>query len=349
MRGDVVLAAPGVPGVEHLDDIDLAGRSVGQFEGQHGHEVSVPGDGLEADELFGAGVAHTTCIQEVCRKVDVPRARMGTMHDTQQQRRPGPRAALRRPPRLRRQPHRHRPGVVRLRHLLRRRGPGLRRSLLPVGGPAHRHAAGVLHLRGRLRLPPARRLRLRPARRRDRPQEGADRHPCPDRRRDLADRSAAAYATIGVAAPIVLVVLRFAQGVGVGGEWGGAVLLSSEFGDPRRRGFYASAAQIGPPAGQPAGQRCARRPRRTAHRGRSSCPGAGAWRSCCPASWSAFGLWIRAKLEETPVFKAMEAEQSRPEAPIREVFTHPAPRPGRRDPVPRRPRRAVRACSPSSC
>ncbi len=34
-----------------------------------------------------------------------------------------------------------------------------------------------------------------------------------------------------------------------------------------------------------------------------------------------FGLWIRAKLEETPVFKAMEAEQSRPVAPIREVFT----------------------------
>ncbi|MET8213474.1 transposase, partial [Streptomyces sp. NPDC005373] len=34
---------------------------------------------------------------------------------------------------------------------------------------------------------------------------------------------------------------HLAQGVGVGGEWGGAVLLSSEFGDPRRRGFYASA------------------------------------------------------------------------------------------------------------
>lgn len=55
--------------------------------------------------------------------------------------------------------------------------------------------------------------------------------------------------TIGVAAPILLVLLRFAQGVGVGGEWGGAVLLSSEFGEPRRRGFWASAAQVGPPAG----------------------------------------------------------------------------------------------------
>ena len=57
------------------------------------------------------------------------------------------------------------------------------------------------------------------------------------------------YATIGLAAPIILVLLRFAQGVGVGGEWGGAVLLSSEFGDPRKRGFWSSAAQVGPPAG----------------------------------------------------------------------------------------------------
>ncbi len=57
------------------------------------------------------------------------------------------------------------------------------------------------------------------------------------------------YATVGVAAPIMLVLLRFAQGVGVGGEWGGAVLLSSEYGDPRKRGFWSSAAQIGPPAG----------------------------------------------------------------------------------------------------
>src|SRR3954452_19761137 len=57
------------------------------------------------------------------------------------------------------------------------------------------------------------------------------------------------YATIGGSAAILLVLLRFAQGVAVGGEWGGAVLLSSEYGDPKRRGFWASAAQIGPPAG----------------------------------------------------------------------------------------------------
>ena len=55
------------------------------------------------------------------------------------------------------------------------------------------------------------------------------------------------YDTIGLAAPTILVLLRLAQGIGVGGEWGGAVLLSSEFADPRNRGFWASAAQIGVP------------------------------------------------------------------------------------------------------
>ncbi|QHY93669.1 Inner membrane metabolite transport protein YhjE [Streptomyces sp. S4.7] len=131
------------------------------------------------------------------------------------------------------------------------------------------------------------------------------------------------YATIGVAAPIALVILRFAQGVGVGGEWGGAVLLSSEFGDPRRRGFYASAAQIGPPAGN------------LMANGVLAALGAllsedqfvsWGWRVAFLLSGVlvVFGLWIRTKLEETPVFKAMEAEQTRPTAPVREVFaTHP--------------------------
>ncbi|MBT2413802.1 MHS family MFS transporter [Streptomyces sp. ISL-12] len=129
-----------------------------------------------------------------------------------------------------------------------------------------------------------------------------------------------AYSTIGVAAPIALVLLRFAQGVGVGGEWGGAVLLSSEFGDPKKRGFYASAAQVGPPAGN------------LLANGVLAALGAlltedqftdWGWRVAflVSAALVGFGLWIRAKLEETPVFKAMEAEQDRPQAPVREVFT----------------------------
>src|SRR3954454_13386540 len=57
------------------------------------------------------------------------------------------------------------------------------------------------------------------------------------------------YARIGIAAPILLVVLRFVQGLGLGGEWGGAVLMSLEHGDPRRRGLNASWPQVGVPAG----------------------------------------------------------------------------------------------------
>src|SRR6266581_9626590 len=48
------------------------------------------------------------------------------------------------------------------------------------------------------------------------------------------------YAQIGLAAPILLSILRFLQGAGVGGEWGGSVLLSMEYGDDRRRGFWTS-------------------------------------------------------------------------------------------------------------
>ncbi|GAA0934570.1 MFS transporter [Pseudonocardia zijingensis] len=54
-------------------------------------------------------------------------------------------------------------------------------------------------------------------------------------------------ATIGVAAPIALVVLRFAQGFAVGGEWTGAVLLTAEYAPPGKRGFYAVFPQLGAP------------------------------------------------------------------------------------------------------
>lgn len=57
------------------------------------------------------------------------------------------------------------------------------------------------------------------------------------------------YDQIGVAAPALLVLLRFIQGFGVGGEWGGAVLMAVEHGHAGRRGLYASWVQAGVPAG----------------------------------------------------------------------------------------------------
>src|SRR5690606_5678339 len=57
------------------------------------------------------------------------------------------------------------------------------------------------------------------------------------------------YHDIGIAATFLLVILRLLQGFGLGGEFGAAVLLVSEYGEPRRRGFWASWPQAGAPAG----------------------------------------------------------------------------------------------------
>ncbi len=57
------------------------------------------------------------------------------------------------------------------------------------------------------------------------------------------------YASIGVWAPILMVVLRFVQGLAVGGEWGGAVLMATEHAGGQRRGFFGSFAQVGSAVG----------------------------------------------------------------------------------------------------
>lgn len=127
------------------------------------------------------------------------------------------------------------------------------------------------------------------------------------------------YATAGYAGPTLLVLLRFAQGVGVGGEWGGAVLLTSEFSKPEERGFWASAAQVGPPLG-------------TLLANGVLALIAGlltneqfldwGWRLAffLSAILVIFGLWIRHRLEETPVFKRVEEMGERPTAPVTDVF-----------------------------
>lgn len=128
------------------------------------------------------------------------------------------------------------------------------------------------------------------------------------------------YTSVGVAAPLILVLLRFAQGVGVGGEWGGAVLLSSEFGEPRRRGLWASAAQIGPPAGNLMANGMLALLTLALTEAQFESWG---WRVAflLSAVLVAFGLWIRLKLEDTPIFKAIQEHGERPAAPVKEVFS----------------------------
>ncbi|WP_164263903.1 MFS transporter, partial [Stenotrophomonas maltophilia] len=53
------------------------------------------------------------------------------------------------------------------------------------------------------------------------------------------------YSSIGIAAPIALCVLRFAQGFGLGGEWGGAALLATEYAPSGRRGLFGALPQLG--------------------------------------------------------------------------------------------------------
>jgi MFS family permease len=126
------------------------------------------------------------------------------------------------------------------------------------------------------------------------------------------------FSTLGAGAAVLLVLLRFAQGVAVGGEWGGAVLLSSEYGDPKRRGFWASAAQIGPPAGTLLANGVLAL---LAWLLTDAAFNSWGWRVAflLSALLVAFGLWIRLRLEETPVFKQIAASEDRPTAPVAEV------------------------------
>ncbi|MFJ8438708.1 MFS transporter [Kitasatospora griseola] len=111
------------------------------------------------------------------------------------------------------------------------------------------------------------------------------------------------YNQVGVAAPVMLTVLRLVQGFALGGEWGGAVLLVSEHGDQRRRGFWASWPQGGAPAGNllAAGVLSLM----TAVQSDAAFLSWG-WR--VPFLLSAVlvmvGLWIRLAVDESPLFKA---------------------------------------------
>ena len=131
------------------------------------------------------------------------------------------------------------------------------------------------------------------------------------------------YRSIGVLAPILLVALRFIQGIGVGGEWGGAVLMAVEHAPPRLRGFYGSFPQMGVPSGLLLAN--------LAFLGMSSV-GTNetflAWGWRVPFLASAVlvivGLVIRLSLTETPEFEKVRATNSAVRMPILTVLRdHP--------------------------
>jgi metabolite-proton symporter len=133
------------------------------------------------------------------------------------------------------------------------------------------------------------------------------------------------FATIGYAAPILLVVLRLIQGFALGGEWGGAVLIVSEHGGDKRRGFWASWPQVGAPGGNLLATGV------LAILGAVQSDAAfQAWGWRIPFLLSAvllvIGLWIRLAVSESPVFLAAQRraeERGAPEkAPIVDVFKH---------------------------
>jgi len=132
------------------------------------------------------------------------------------------------------------------------------------------------------------------------------------------------YATLGIAAPLILVLLRLCQGLGVGGEWGGSVLLAMEYGHQRNRGFWASWPQMGVPVGLILSTVIVNIVQASA--GTSFVTGV-AWR--IPFIISALlvliGLYIRLRILETPLFAEVKNQRREVSAPIIEAFRHSTP------------------------
>jgi metabolite-proton symporter len=126
------------------------------------------------------------------------------------------------------------------------------------------------------------------------------------------------YAAIGVAAPILLTVLRLLQGIAVGGEWGGSVLLAMEWGSRKRRGFYASWPQLGVPVGLLLSTAMVQL--------MSSLTGPGfltwGWRVPFLASivLVGVGLYVRLRVLESPEFAAVKEQKTVAERPLVEVI-----------------------------
>ncbi|MFB6672402.1 MFS transporter [Streptomyces sp. NPDC056390] len=127
------------------------------------------------------------------------------------------------------------------------------------------------------------------------------------------------YAQIGAAAPVLLVLLRMIQGVAMGGEWGGAVLIATEYAPPKRKLLYGAFAQQGSPVGNLLAT--------LAFLGIAQLPDAAfeSWGWRVPFLFSAVlvavGLFIRLRLAETPEMAAALERKQTSKLPIKDVLT----------------------------
>ncbi len=131
------------------------------------------------------------------------------------------------------------------------------------------------------------------------------------------------YAQIGVLAPALLALCRFGQGLGLGGEWGGAVLLATENAPPGKRAWYGMFPQLGAPIGffLSTGTFLL-----LTHFMSDAAFFAWGWRVPFLASavLVLVGLWVRLKIDETPDFQKVIDKQERSRMPMRDVLVeHP--------------------------
>ena len=131
------------------------------------------------------------------------------------------------------------------------------------------------------------------------------------------------YTAIGVAAPVILVILRLGQGLGVGGEWGGSVLLALEYGHKSKRGFWASWPQMGVPIGLILSTIVVNIVQASSGEGFFTF----GWR--IPFFISALliiiGLYIRLSIMETTLFRNVKEQNREAKAPILDAFRHSTP------------------------
>jgi MFS family permease len=131
------------------------------------------------------------------------------------------------------------------------------------------------------------------------------------------------YAAVGIAAPLLLVILRIAQGFGVGGEWGGAVLIATEHAPPRKRAVYGSFAQFGVPVGVLTSNLAFLAVAPLSNEDFL----AWGWRLPFLASLVlvVVGVLVRRRLQDAPEFERLKKERAVSKVPVAELF--------RRDPL----------------